>query len=239
MSDTSVSNERSQNRRIPNVDVPEKIILCIDCCESENITSAFSTLKRLVSFFLYTKRAIDTHSEFALIVFKQSTPIWMHSFTKNAIEILMALDGCETEICDEKEFDPTALSNMIYANVDLPELGRDYASTPPPYIIRTVFIYGRSDCVPKPRCDGSHFDKLMKHVYFIFDVLYLYEEDHNEDDRSKIIERLQSLGDDRSYIFAAPRGHRKMFDCGAKLLAHPLQRPMQKDARYDCLLVVK
>lgn len=36
-----------------------------------------------------------------------------------------------------------------------------------------------------------------------------------------------------SYVFEVSRNPTKLYDCMAQLLAHPLQRPLQKDVNYS------
>ncbi|XP_077293943.1 BRISC and BRCA1-A complex member 1-like [Arctopsyche grandis] len=234
--------DRIPKRTVPNANVPEKIILCIDSCQSDNcksfqldseVFSPLAMLKRVTEFFLYSKQAINNNSEFALVILKENEPIWVHHFTKNVIEIMIALNSFDSETCKSSEFDLSLLFDMVHDKVTLPEVGPDYKLVAPLNVVRLIIIYNRSNCVPKLRSGDRIYELLKKHPYFTVDILYAHEENCSDYICEEVYDALQSLDNGYSYIFEVAKSATKVHECSAKLLAHPLQRPLQKNSSYD------
>lgn len=190
-------------------------------------------LKRITEFFLYSKQSINHNTEFALVLLKESEVVWQHHFTKNIVEIIMHLDKFEGEECNAEEFDLTKLFDLINTKVSLPEICLDYKIVPPANVIRLILLYNRSNCLPKLLSGTRSFDMIKEHPYFTIDILYSHEDKCSGHKCLEIYDALQSLDNGYSYIFEVVKCAAKMHECAAKLLAHPLQRPLQKNSSYS------
>lgn len=188
-------------------------------------------LKRVIEFFLHSKQAINNDTEFALIVLKENEPIWVCQFTKNIIEIINNLHSFDSEICSSEEFDLSLLFNLIHNKINLPEVSEDYKLVAPNNVTRIIIFYNRQT-VPKFISGKEIFDIYIQHPYFTVDILYTHEDNCNENNCEKVYDALQSLDNGYSYIFEVIKSTPKIHECGAKLLAHPLQRPLQKNSSY-------
>lgn len=233
--------QKVPNRNIPAINVPEKIILCIDISEEPNYTpfklgdgnkyAPLYMIKRVTDIFIHSKNSINKSHEFALVVLQSDTAAWLRDFTNDPSEIISVLeDLSETQQGDT--FDLSTLFDVISDHVSLPQVSEPNA-TPPPYAVRVVLLYSRSHCVPKfVRGQESH-SLLLSSDYFTLDILYIHEEPSETNKCEEIFNALDDL-DDRgfSYVLDVPRNTTKLHDNMAKLLGHPLQRPVQKVAYY-------
>ncbi|XP_069669034.1 BRISC and BRCA1-A complex member 1-like [Periplaneta americana] len=228
-------------RNLPAVNVPEKIILCIDLSEDPNYTpfklgdgSKYAPLymiKRVAEIFINCKSLINKNHEFALVVLQSDTVAWLRDFTTDPREITSVLeDVSETQQSDT--FDLSTLFDVINDHVTLPKVSEPSAS-PPPYVVRVILMYGRSHCVPKFVHGQESLNLLLSSEYFTLDALYIHEDPSEMNKCEEIFSVLDDL-DDRgfSYILDVSRNTTKLHDSMAKLLGHPLQRPIQKGAYY-------
>ncbi|KAJ8306115.1 hypothetical protein KUTeg_016660 [Tegillarca granosa] len=88
-------------------------------------------------------------------------------------------------------------------NVELPHVEGDQTVIPPPFIVRTLLVYGRSYCQIDFKGKEEIFDRICD---------------------------LDEKG--QSFIFESARNPTRLYDQMAQLLAHPLQRPHQTDISY-------
>ncbi|XP_072940023.1 BRISC and BRCA1-A complex member 1-like [Epargyreus clarus] len=231
-----------QKPNVPNVNVPEKIIICLDACY-DNPNSLYrlgdgssftpiNMLKRVLDFFLYSKHAINKKTEFALLILKNNDPCWLHNFTNNVRDIINTIDFVTGEECTAETFEFSRIFDMLEDEIVMPEYNKLQCTLPPPYVVRMVVLYGRSNCIPLIPQQDAYFNFLKKHLYFYIDILLAHEEDCALYKCEEIYDALQDLDDGYSYVFEVSRNATKIHDYIAKLLAHPLQRPLQKNTDY-------
>lgn len=238
--DSVLPTEKVITRILPKVNVAERIILCIDISEDPDFTpfklgdgtkySPLYMVKRISEIFMYSKSIMDKNHQFALVVM-QNDATWMRDFTSNPREIVTVMEDL-SEVPQTDAFNLTSLFDVIEQNVVLPEVS-DLEIIPPPYVVRTVLLYNRSYCMPEFTYGRQAFDKLVSSHYFTLDVLYIHEPASERNKCEEIYNVLCDLDEKGfSYVFEVSRNATKLHDCMAKLLGHPLQRPIQKNAYY-------
>ncbi|XP_075971458.1 BRISC and BRCA1-A complex member 1-like [Anticarsia gemmatalis] len=231
-----------QKPNVPNVNVPEKIIICLDVCYNNHNSlyhlsdgttfTPMNMIKRVLDFFLHSKNAINRRTEFALITLKESEPCWVQNFTSNLKELINTIDYINAEECKSETFDLTKLFQMIKQKADIPEYKEGECILPPPHVVRMIVLYGRSNCIPVVAQDDPYFNFLKRQLYFYIDILLAHEENCALYKCVEIYDALQDLDNGYSYVFEVLRNATKIHDCIAKLLAHPLQRALQKNTDY-------
>lgn len=228
-----------QKPNLPNVNVPERIVFCLDICY-DNPNSLYrlgdgttftpiNMFKRVLDFFLYSKYGINKRTEFALLVMKDSETMWLHNFTNNLKEIINTIDYINPEESISETFDFKKVIQILKQKIEIPEYKQAESIVPPPYIVRMIVLYGRSSCLPLIPQEDPYFISLKKQMYFYIDILLAHEEDCALYKCEDIYDALQDLDDGYSYVYEVSRNATKIHDCIAKLLAHPLQRPLQKN----------
>lgn len=232
-----------QKPNVPNINVPEKIILCLDVCYNNHKSlyrlgdgttfTPINMMKRVLDFFLHSKNAINKKTEFAIVVLKDKEPIWLQNFTSNVKDIVHTIDyNINPEDCDSETFDFKKLFQLIKQKVEIPEFKDGECIQPPSYVVRMIVMYGRSSCIPLIPQDDEYFIFLKKQLYFYIDILLAHEEECNIYKCEDIYDALQDLDNGYSYVYEVSRNATKIHECFAKLLAHPLQRPLQKNTDY-------
>lgn len=227
---------------LPNVNVPEKIVICLDICYDDQNSifklgdgstyTPINMLKRVLDFFIHSKHAINKKSEYALIVMNDKNPCFLQNFTNSVKEIINCIDYICPEESKAENFNFRKVLEIVKDEVQIPEYKQSECILPPPYIVRLLVLYGRSNCIPIIEEDDSYFNFLKKQPYFYIDILYAHEEDCALYKCEEVYYALQNLDDGYSYVFEVSRNATKIHDCIAKLLAHPLQRPLQKNTDY-------
>ncbi|XP_064477243.1 BRISC and BRCA1-A complex member 1-like isoform X2 [Ornithodoros turicata] len=215
-------------------------VVCIDLCsEMEDIPFTFSDgskhsplflVKRVVELFVHNKHKIDKRHEFALVVFHEQ-PLWIKNFTSDPKEICNFLEDLhETKECET--CDLTSLFSVISENTVFPEMKK--CDTPvPPFLVRTILIYGRSNTVPVVHSSIETLKLKMQSQYFFLDILYIHEPVSENNRCQEIFDSFIDLDEQlASYVFEVSRNATKLHNCMAKLLSHPLQRPHQHLAHY-------
>lgn len=248
LSDSSPLCEDNQNMQeemllkpnLPNANVPEKIILGIDVCFAEQLTvyrladgtvySPINMIKKILEFFVHLKLSINSKTQFALMIMKNDEVMWLTKFTSNIKDIIHNIDSMKAVICTCDTFDFTEMFDLLLQEITIPEYNDDNL-LPPPYIVRCIILYGRSNCIPQIPSNTS-FNLLKSQTYFFIDILLLHDEDCVANNCEKIYDILQNFDNGYSYVFEVSRNATKAHDCMAKLLAHPLQRPLQKNTKY-------
>lgn len=226
--------EDRQKYTLPNANIPEKLILVIDRAQDENFTpfiannskfTPLSMLKRAIHLFIKLKHTINKYNEFAVITLNENNAKWILNFTtdmRKLKDVLNKIDKCEVE----DTFNLNSLFDEINENISMPEVVRP--EIPPSYIVRTVIFYGRSYTIPKIQLNEC-VENLLENPYFICDVLITHEPVESSNYCNKIFNVLQELDKKGlAYFFPVCRDSRRLHNCAAKLLAHPLQRPIQK-----------
>lgn len=227
-------------RHIPRVNCPEHIILVVDVCKEDGNSpfrladgtkyAPMHMVKRAITLFLLNKHAIDSQHQYALVVLHES-PIWLHDFTHNPRDIIAELEELEdataTPHCDMSE-----LFDLIHEQITLPQCSNP-AVVPPDFICRTILLYGRSQCLPQFLEGKTAFSKLAENPHFFLDILYMHEAPSDDNKCEGIFDLLCGLDESGwSYVLEVSRNATKLHNHCGSLLAHPLQRPTQKDIHY-------
>lgn len=231
-----------QKPNVPNVNVPEKIIICLDVCYDDQNSlfrlgdgttyTPINMLKRVLEFFVHSKHAINKRTEFSLIAMQDDSACFVQNFTHNLKDILNAIDYVNAEESKSETFDFQKTFQIIKQEVEIPQYKQSECIIPPPYVVRMIVLYARSNCIPVITQEDSYFNYLKKQVYFYIDILLAHEEDCALYKCAEVYDSLQDLDDGYSYVFEVSKNAAKIHDCIAKLLAHPLQRPLQKNTDY-------
>lgn len=232
--------------RVPRVNCPEKVIICLDLSEEMSLpklesfngskTNALNICQKMIEMFVRTKHKIDKRHEFALVVVNDDA-LWLSGFTSDPRELCSCLYDLETNVCES--FNLEDLLNVIRQKIELP-LMDNVQTVPPPYVVRTVLIY--SHHVGQLQFNPSEaFSKMLQSPYFFFDVVYLHngvEEAGDETswrDNYTSFCNLDSKGMCYRFEVSLSGPAIELHNCMAKLLAHPLQRPFQSHASYSLL----
>ncbi|XP_026496661.1 BRISC and BRCA1-A complex member 1-like [Vanessa tameamea] len=231
-----------QKPNLPNVNVPEKIIICLDVCYDDPSSlfrlgdgttyTPINMLKRVLDFFIHSKHAINKRTEFALVVLKDTVPYFVQNFTNNLKDILSAIDYVNAEESKSESFDFQKLFEILKQEIEIPEYKQSDCIIPPPYVVRMIVLFARSNCIPVISQEDPYFNFLKKQLYFYIDILLAHEEDCALYKCAEVYDSLQDLDNGYSYVFEISKNATKIHDCIAKLLAHPLQRPLQKNTDY-------
>ncbi|XP_050402678.1 BRISC and BRCA1-A complex member 1 [Patella vulgata] len=233
-------DEKQVGLGLPKVNCVEKIIICLDLnFEMEKDTfrsragdkfTQLQVVQKALRLYINSKSKINCEHEFALVVL-DSTAEWVSDFTNNPREIIALLEDLRCSATRETEtFDMSLLFDAIDEKVTIPTV--EDPILPPPYIVRILFLYGRSNCL----IESTNYESqktLESSPYVFFDSLYIHEPLSEENKCEEIFNRLCKL-DHRgfSYIFEVSKNPTKLYVYMAQLLAHPLQRDTQQSAAY-------
>lgn len=225
----------------PRVNCVEKLILCLDMAEEPGIQpftlsdgtkhQFYDMLKIAIEKFVKLKNTVSKKHEFALVVLHKKA-LWVHGFTREPKDFTCILDGLQGSP-DFSECEISSLFELIYEKTELPRVDNP-CIVPPPYIIRVIVVYNRSNCIPTFDGGREVLDILQRSPYFFTDVLYIHDLPNDNNKCEAAFDMLCSLDDmwQTSYIFEVTRNGTKLHDYMAKLLAHPLQRPHQDLCSY-------
>uniref|UniRef100_A0A3Q1GC42 BRISC and BRCA1 A complex member 1 n=1 Tax=Acanthochromis polyacanthus TaxID=80966 RepID=A0A3Q1GC42_9TELE len=242
---TSVPPPAEYQLRVPRVNCPEKVIICLDLSEEMSLpklesfngskTNALNISQKMIEMFVRTKHKIDKRHEFALVVVNDDA-LWLSGFTSDPRELCSCLYDLETNVCESFSILPLKTN---YEKIDLP-LMDNVQTIPPPYVVRTVLIYSRH--TGQLQFNPSEaVSKMLQSPYFFFDVVYLHngvEEQVDETswrDNYTSFCNLDSKGMCYRFEVSLSGPAIELHNCMAKLLAHPLQRPFQSHASYSLL----
>lgn len=227
-------------RNLPEINLPEKILLVIDTVKERQCTpfklgtgatySPLFMIKRVVENFLGAKSTIQPGvHEYALMSLDSHDASWLCDYTCNTKTVLNHLENIVEDVPDEeqKTCDLGQLFEAIHARVAIPTRNQ------PTFVSRVILIYGRSSSIPKFHTGQKYLDNLTENPYFFLDVLFVHEPLSDDNMCEAVYAEIAALDTTNfSYIFEVGRNAAKIHDNMAKLLAHPLQRPLQKDASY-------
>ncbi|XP_060934682.1 BRISC and BRCA1-A complex member 1 isoform X2 [Limanda limanda] len=241
---SSVPPPAEYQLRVPRVNCPEKVIICLDLSEEMSLpklesfngskTNALNICQKMIEMFVRTKHKIDKRHEFALVVVNDDA-LWLSGFTSDPRELCSCLYDLETNMCDS--FNLEDLLNVIRHKIELPSM-ENVQTIPPPYVVRTVLIYSRQ--AGQLQFNPSEA-KMLQSPYFFFDVVYLHNgvEEQGEEtswrDNYTSFCNLDSKGVCYHFEVSLSGPAIELHNCMAKLLAHPLQRPFQSHASYSLL----
>ncbi|RMB89750.1 hypothetical protein DUI87_33765 [Hirundo rustica rustica] len=223
------------------VNCPEKVILCLDLAEEMAVpklesfngsrSNALTVAQKMIEMFVRTKHKIDKSHEFALVVVNNDAT-WV------GVPPLPPVPGARGCPCGATlPVVPVAVPSQ--QKIELP-VTDNVQTIPPPYVVRTILVFGRPGCQPQ-FCGGEHVKKLLQCPYFFFDVVYIHNGlDEKEDESSwkdmfSFFGSLDTKGTSYKYEVALAGPALELHNCMAKLLAHPLQRPCQSHAAYALL----
>ncbi|XP_059847381.1 BRISC and BRCA1-A complex member 1-like [Hypanus sabinus] len=232
--------------RTPKVNCPEKVIICLDLSEEMSLqklesmngskTNALNIAQKMIEMFVRTKHKIDKRHEFALVVVNDEVT-WLSGFTSDPREVCSCLYDLDTNVCES--FDLDGLFNLVQQKIELP-VTENVQTIPPPYIVRMILVYIRTPCNPQS-VSVEHFSKILQSPYFFFDVIYIYnrteemEEEPGSKEAHSFFNNLDTKGTSYKYDVSLTGQAVELHNCMAKLLAHPLQRPVQVHAVYSLL----
>ncbi|KAM9832090.1 BRISC and BRCA1-A complex member 1 [Neosynchiropus ocellatus] len=232
--------------RVPRVNCPEKVIICLDLSEEMSLpklesfngsrTNALNISQKMIEMFVRTKHKIDKRHEFALVVINDDA-LWLSGFTSDPRELCSCLYDLETNMCDS--FNLEDLLNVIRQKIELPSM-ENVQTIPPPYVVRTVLIYSRHAGTLQFN-PSEAVNKMLQSPYFFFDVVYLHNGVDDQGDETSWRDNytsfcnLDSKGMCYRYEVSLCGPAIELHNCMAKLLAHPLQRPFQSHASYSLL----
>nr|XP_046247422.1 BRISC and BRCA1-A complex member 1 [Scatophagus argus]XP_046247423.1 BRISC and BRCA1-A complex member 1 [Scatophagus argus] len=232
--------------RVPRVNCPEKVIICLDLSEEMSLpklesfngskTNALNICQKMIEMFVRTKHKIDKRHEFALVVVNDDA-LWLSGFTSDPRELCSCLYDLETNVCES--FNLEDLLNVIRQKIELP-LMENVQTIPPPYVVRTVLIYSRH-AGQVQFSPSEAFSKMLQSPYFFFDVVYLHNGMEEQGDETSWRDNytsfcnLDSKGMCYRFEVSLSGPAIELHNCMAKLLAHPLQRPFQSHASYSLL----
>ncbi|XP_041971021.1 BRISC and BRCA1-A complex member 1-like [Aricia agestis] len=232
-----------QKLNLPNVNVPEKIIICLDVCYDDpnsmyrlgdgSTYIPIDMLKRVLDFFIHSKSAINKRTEFALLILKDDDSHFVQDFTNHTKDIINAIDIVKSEESTKDNFDLQGIFETIAEKIVIPAYNEAKCLEPPPYVVRMLMVYARSNCLPTINVKDPYFELLRKNPYLYIDILFAHEENCALYKCEEVYDALQDLDNGYSYVFEVSRNATKIHDCVAKLLAHPLQRPLQKNTDYS------
>lgn len=232
--------------RVPRVNCPEKVIICLDLSEEMSLpklesfngskTNALNISQKMIEMFVRTKHKIDKRHEFALVVVNDDA-LWLSGFTSDPRELCSCLYDLETNVCET--FNLEDLLNVIRQKIELPSMD-NVQTVPPPYVVRTVLIYSRH--AGQLQFNPSEaVSKMLQSPYFFFDVVYLHNGVEEQGDETSWRDNyasfcnLDSKGMCYRFEVSLSGPAIELHNCMAKLLAHPLQRPFQSHASYSLL----
>ena len=226
---------KMQVNSIKSVNVPERIIFIIDATIEPNSThfelggggkfAPLFMIKRVVEIFINAKSMINPNHEYALMILSGNEVRWIKKFTNITSDFLSHVDDIEDAPNNLSVFDLGKMFNEIE------EIVVKQDST---FVIRAIFIYCRSHAVPKFMSPRINFDNLMKRQRFFLDILYIHEHPSDDNGCDTIYSALNALDiNNCAYIFEVGRNATRLHDHMVKLVAHPLQRPLQRDAYYS------
>ncbi|XP_061594786.1 BRISC and BRCA1-A complex member 1 [Cololabis saira] len=232
--------------RVPRVNCPEKVIICLDLSEEMSLpklesfngskTNALNISQKMIEMFVRTKHNIDKQHEFALVVINDDA-LWLSGFTSDPRELCSCLYDLETNVCES--FNLEDLLNVIRQKIELPST-ENVQTIPPPYVVRTVLIYSRH-AGPLQFSPSEAVSKMLQSPYFFFDVVYLHNGAEEQGDETSWRDNytsfctLDSKGMCYRFEVSLSGPAIELHNCMAKLLAHPLQRPFQSHASYSLL----
>lgn len=234
---------------LPELNLPEKILLVIDTVREQQCTpfklgngatySPLYMIKRAVESFVHAKSTIQMSHEYALMTFDSRSMHWLCDYTSDIKSVLSHLDSVTEDVVDELQrvYNLDQLFEAIYKQVPLPMTNEGGVPGPPTFTSRVIFIYSRSNSIPRFYNGEKYLDELEENPYFFLDVLFVHEPPGEDNICEEVYKEITALDPTNySYILEVGRNAANIHNNMAKLLAHPLQRPRQIDASYSLYL---
>lgn len=224
------------------VNFAEKIVLVIDTVNdspesqyryesnSGRINNFLYMIKRAVEIFLNNKFMLNKQHEFAIIALDSDQAHWLLNFSNNLDVILNVLEGLEETIIesDQSFFDLRQIFDLIHQNVISNILPLQNQ------IVRTVFLYSRSNIIPRFNVTEHNFQETLKYPNFFLDILYIHEPPSSKNQCEIIYNELTKLETRKvSYIMEVAKNVITLNKCMAIFLGHPIQRTMNKNRNFS------
>uniref|UniRef100_A0A3P9P9S5 BRISC and BRCA1 A complex member 1 n=1 Tax=Poecilia reticulata TaxID=8081 RepID=A0A3P9P9S5_POERE len=244
---TSIPQPAEYQLRVPRVNCPEKVIICLDLSEEMSLpklesfngskTNALNISQKMIEMFVRTKHKIDKRHEFALVVINDDA-LWLSGFTSDPRELCSCLYDLETNVCESFICVLKSCACCSRQKIELPSM-ENVQTIPPPYVVRTVLIYSRH-AGPMQFNPSEALSKMLQSPYFFFDVVYLHNGMEEQGDETSwrtytSFCTLDCKGMCYRFEVSLSGPAIELHNCMAKLLAHPLQRPFQSHASYSLL----
>lgn len=231
-------------RNLPEINLPEKILLVVDAVRERDFTPfklgtgtvypPLFMIRRAIQHFIYAKSSINQAHEFALMKLTTDGAQWVSDFTGNTKAIANKLETIVDEVleAEQKTYDLGQLFEKIIARLPTPQ--RSNIGALPRFVTRVILIYTRSNSLPKFETGCNYLQGLTQNPYFFLDALFVHEPACAKNACEEVYAEITALDTTNySYILEVGRNAAMLHDNMAKLLAHPLQRPPQKDAQYS------
>lgn len=219
---------------VPPVAVQEKIVIFIDTSHdmavgykrsvSNKIIEAPTIMKEALRVFFTNKLALSKETVFALVSIQPGKVQPISQFSSDVEHLVKSLSEMNYETNEEgiTDYDITPIFSIFDHSIDLPE--PISKKIPPDYVVRVIFIYNNSRCIPRLNEVDKSYEKFLNSPCGIFDVVYLHEEQSDFNSVLNIYEQLSKIISPRSYLLECSRNGTLVFNTFAKLLAHPYQR---------------
>jgi hypothetical protein len=217
---------------------PEKIIFCIDLSDELDKTFLLSRDKsyslrtiwrNCVELFVYNKHLLSPDHQYGVIVLRDAA-IWSLNFTEDPEAVCKHMSDVISTGDVYPSFDITSLYSTIVENVKLP----DEDCQDPPFIVRTIFLYGRSYSMPIYKANLDAYEKLMRCPHFFFDVFYAHEVPSPKNECQSTFEVLADICPKKTaMVLDVSKNVTRMFDHMSKLLSHPLLRCPQEQQDFS------
>ncbi|EFN87218.1 Uncharacterized protein C19orf62-like protein [Harpegnathos saltator] len=242
---STVADYNVVTRNLPELNLPEKILIVIDTMREQQCTpfklgtgamySPLYMIKRAIESFVHAKSTIQMNHEFALMILDSRSTHWLCDYTNDIRSVLNHLDGVTEDVAEEQQriYDLDQLFEKIYKRIAMPITKEQGASLAPNFTSRVILIYGRSNSIPKFNSGQKYLYNLVDNPYFFLDVLFVHEPPSEDNMCEEVYAEIATLDTTNlSYILEVGRSAANIHNNMAKLLAHPLQRPLQSDASY-------
>jgi len=240
-----IHNRTNEVPHFATINCKEKIILCLDISsnlkkaiahEKGNVKSLLAIIKNSVSTFMYTKNSINAAHEFALMILTDSAT-WCHGFTNNPADLMSLINDLDANSKEPTAVDLGAIFSSIEAEGIEPTNVEDDV---PEYVVRLVLLYTRkelADFVSEDRLEVAR--KLLGantgNNYFFVDVILIHDHKSNEikqlKDLSSGLAQMDVNG--LGYFLVVKHDYEEIQNAMTRLLAHPLQRALQRHAIHD------
>ena len=220
------------------VNLPERIIFIIDATTEPNSSqfeigkgdkfSPLFMIKRVIEIFINIKSRINHKHEYALMILRGNEVKYIQTFTSNISDFLIQLDEIDEVQSNNTYFD----LGKLFSSIEEIVIKREMNS-----VTRAILIYCRSVAIPKFSSPRITFDNLMKKHRFFLDIFYIHENPSDDNECDAVYSELNALDvKNCAYIFEVGRNATRLHENMVKLVAHPLQRPVQRNAIYSLQL---
>mmetsp|Transcript_36533 Transcript_36533/g.59073 ORF Transcript_36533/g.59073 Transcript_36533/m.59073 type:complete len:259 (-) Transcript_36533:132-908(-) len=239
MAEVTVSEAAEDNveNRLFAHGCPEKLIFCLDVSAemetlgggSSNKRSRMDQVRRALCVFVNMKAKMNPRHQYALVLARERAE-WHCDFTDDPDRFCERLFDIKTGDLYHS-FDISSIFRVVTNKVEVP-----FPSTTtqnqalPKYVVRVIFIYGRSTIKPI-RSEEEFENTFLVSRYFFFDALYVHDRPSDRNCPQDVYDVITSVEnpDVMSYFFENSTNNKRLFQHISFLLAHPLQRPDQND----------